>query len=165
MAPGAACLLCRKQGRSCSRVAQVSGSAASTLRRGLEHLGEQAWQRHLAEECVFLNSLLFGVGLAPPSRLSAEGHAVPHCPPTAACAPLSRAVAGVFPAVTPKGAPSQVPGSADSPPLRCGAGWLPHHPFGAVQGTGRSQLASGWRRWQGLQCPPCIPVGTGCLKM
>lgn len=65
VAPGAACLLRRKQGHSCSRVAQVSGSTAPALRRGLEHLGEQAWRRHLAEEFVFLNSLLLGLGSPP----------------------------------------------------------------------------------------------------
>lgn len=72
----------------------MSGSVAPALCQGLEHLGEQAWQRHLAEECIFLNSLLSGVGLPPPARLSAEGGAVPCCPPTASCNWLSKVAWG-----------------------------------------------------------------------
>lgn len=40
------------------------GAWPLVLRLGLEHLWEQGWRRHLAEECASLNSLLSGVGLA-----------------------------------------------------------------------------------------------------
>ena len=88
VAPGAACLLRRKQGPSCSRLAEVSGSAAPALRRGLEHLGEQAWRRHLAEECVFLNSLLCGVGLAPPRLAQCRGVCGAPLPPHSCLHPM-----------------------------------------------------------------------------
>lgn len=59
----------------------MSGSEAPALRWGLEHLGEQAWRRHLAEECIFLNSLLFGVGLASLAGSVPRGVPCPAAPP------------------------------------------------------------------------------------
>lgn len=94
------------------------------LCRGLEHLGEQAWLRHLAEECVFLNSLLFGAGLPPHSPRLALcrgvcGASLPlHC---CLCSAQQGGVRQGGPAVTPKGTPSQVSGSAASFSSRHGA--------------------------------------------
>lgn len=120
MAPGAACLLCRKQGRSCSRLAQVSGSVVPALRRGLEHLGERAWRRHLAEECV--SSIAFCLGWAapslPPAGFVPRGVwclAAPSLLPVLGLAGWCEAGG---PAVTPQETPSQVSGSAARSSLR-----------------------------------------------
>lgn len=72
------------------------------------------------------SSIAFCLGLSwaspYPGLLSAEGCAMAHCPPPPPPAPhLAGQWQGSL-ALTPKGAPSQVPGSADSTPLQCGAG-------------------------------------------
>lgn len=94
---------------------------------GLEHLGEQAWPGHLAEECIFLNSLLFGAGLASLSRPSAEGCVVPSCPPIAACTPLSRVVFGEGALLSPLKEPTHR--CQALLPALLEAGRLPHHSF------------------------------------
>lgn len=88
---------------------------------GWSTLGSRPGGGTLLRNASFLNSLLFGVGLAPPSRLSAEGRAMPHCPPTAACVPLSGALRGGGSLLSPQ----------KEPPCRCQA-----LPTALLQGVG-----------------------------
>lgn len=91
------------------------------------------------------SSIAFCLGLGcPPGRLSAEGCAVPCYPPTAACAPLSRAVGGAALLSPQKEAP-----------LRCQA-----LPTALLQGVGMvgflTALLWGWgtgEQCRGLECP------------
>lgn len=132
---------------------------------GWSTLGSRPGGGTLLRNASFLNSLLFGVGLAPPSRLSAEGRAMPHCPPTAACALLSGMLRGGGSLLSPQ----------KEPPRRCQA-----LPTALLQGVGlvgfltaplwqcRGLGGPSWAQARGggrvLRYPPCSPTGIGCLK-